>query len=231
MKTAAIIVAAGRGNRMGADISKQFLTIGSLPILARCIQKFNSCQLVDEIILVTSHEYIDYCQTEIVGRFHLEKVKRIVEGGSYRQQSVKNGLFALHKNTDIVLIHDGVRPFVSIEEIELSIQFAQKKGCCVLGTPVKDTIKIADTNKQILSTPDRSTLWAIQTPQTFPYPMILKAHEKAEQERFIGTDDASLMEWMGEKVFIIKGSYENIKITTPEDLIIGEAITKRQEIN
>jgi 2-C-methyl-D-erythritol 4-phosphate cytidylyltransferase len=164
---------------------------------------------------------MDYCLKEIVERYGYRKVSQIIPGGKRRQESVKNGIDALPEGTEIAVIHDGVRPFVTREMIEDSIRSAERFGAVVMAMPMKETIKMANPDGTILKTLDRETLWQIQTPQTFQANVIREAHQKASEEGFTGTDDASLVERLGMKVHILPGSYTNIKITTPEDLILA----------
>ncbi|KGG80109.1 2-C-methyl-D-erythritol 4-phosphate cytidylyltransferase [Caloranaerobacter azorensis H53214] len=222
-----IVPAAGMGKRMNSKINKQFIKIKDIPVLARTLMEFNKCDYIDEIIVVTRYDEIDFCQKEIIEKYKLDKVKKVIQGGKERQDSVYNGLKEVNKKSDIVLIHDGARPFVKRNIIEENIKFALEYGACVTGVPVKDTIKKVDLNGEIISTPNRKELWAIQTPQTFRYDLILKAYEKAKLDNFLGTDDSMLVERMGYKVKIVMGDYSNIKITTPEDLIIAETLVDK----
>jgi 2-C-methyl-D-erythritol 4-phosphate cytidylyltransferase len=221
MKVAAVIAAGGRGRRMNSTLSKQFLMLKGRPILYYTLNTFESLQEIDEIILVVGSSDIIYAQREILMPYRFRKVK-LVEGGKERQDSVYNGLRSCSPQTDIVVIHDGVRPFVTRKIILDSIEAAKKYRAVGVGVPVKDTIKVVDKGF-ILNTPDRKTLWAIQTPQTFEYSLILKAHEEARKSGFYGTDDTVLVERLGFPVRMIEGAYENIKITTPEDMIVAEA--------
>ncbi|MFA5577382.1 MAG: 2-C-methyl-D-erythritol 4-phosphate cytidylyltransferase [Tissierellaceae bacterium] len=224
-----IIAAAGMSNRMGSKINKQFIAIGSKPILAHTVEKFEKCRYIDEIIIVSKEEEIEYCRKEIVRKYRFNKVTNIIRGGKERQDSVYNGILALDERSDIVLIHDGARPFVKIENIEDSIECVEKHGACVIGVPVTDTIKIVGEHKSIDKTPQRSLLWAAQTPQAFYKDIILGAYEKAQIDGFLGTDDSSLVERMGHEVRMVMGSYENIKITTPEDILLGESLIRDRE--
>lgn len=222
----AVIVAGGKGKRMGIDINKQYIKIGGKEILARTIETFNAIEDIDEIIVVSPEEEIQYCLDSIINAYGFEKVKKVVKGGKERQDSVYNGLKACSEKTDIVLIHDGARPFASKEIILKSINEARKNGACAVAMPMKDTIKIVDENQFVIDTPDRRKLYAVQTPQTFKYDLIVSAHNKALNEKIEATDDTMLVEYIGGKVKIIEGSYLNIKITTQEDLIFAEAILK-----
>lgn len=227
----AIIVAAGRGNRMGTDVSKQFLHLGGKPILAYALEKFQRCEAIDEIILVTRKDYIKYCRKELVQAYGFTKVKKIVAGGSERQDSVYKGLNEVDKRSAIVAVHDGVRPFVNVADIQKTIMSAVRCGSGILGVRAKDTIKICNPKKVVASTPVRDYMWYIQTPQTFKYDILMDAYKKAERDDFLGTDDSMLVERLGVQVKIVEGSYNNIKITTIEDLTVGEAYLNMDGVN
>lgn len=226
----AIVVAGGRGKRMGKSISKQYIKIKGKEIIALTLEVFNNSRIVDEIILVVPCEDVDYCTTEIVKKYNLEKVKRIIDGGAERQESVYKGLLNCNSKTDIVIIHDGVRPFISDKIIADGVQYATRYGACTTAVPVKDTLKVVDEDGFSVSTPDRNKIRMIQTPQTFKYNLILDAHKRAILEGIIATDDTMLVESLGNKVKIIDGNYFNIKITTVEDLIYAESILDRGDI-
>ncbi|MBQ3615718.1 MAG: 2-C-methyl-D-erythritol 4-phosphate cytidylyltransferase [Anaerotignum sp.] len=221
----AVIVAAGKGKRMGTDISKQFLPLCGKEILTHTVEVFEKADRIRDIVLVTGTDSLQDVQ-DMVREYGWQKVISVVAGGKERQDSVWNGLQAVSEDTEIVLIHDGVRPFVTEEILDLSIETAVEMGGCVAGVPAKDTIKVCNSENIAVDTPDRSTLWQIQTPQTFRKELIVKAYEQAKAEGFAGTDDASLAEYSGYSVKVIMGSYRNIKITTKEDLLIGEAFLK-----
>lgn len=221
----AVIVAAGKGKRMGTEISKQFLPLGGKEILAHTVEKFERAKAIRDIVLVTGAEALEDVKN-MAREYGWGKVRSVVPGGRERQDSVWNGLREVSEDTEIVLIHDGVRPFVTEEILNCSIETAREMGGCVAGVPAKDTIKVCNGENIAVATPDRSTLWQIQTPQTFRRAVILKAYENAKKDGFIGTDDASLVEHSGYPVKVILGSYRNIKITTKEDLLIGEAFLK-----
>jgi 2-C-methyl-D-erythritol 4-phosphate cytidylyltransferase len=221
-----IIAAAGMSNRMGSKINKQFIFINNKPILVHTLEKFEECSYIDEIILVAKEDEVDYCRKEIVKKYNFNKVSKIIRGGKERQDSVYNGILALNEKTNIVLSHDGARPFVKIENIIDGIKGASKYGACVVGVPVKDTIKVVGSSDEIAETPKRDMLWAAQTPQCFKKEIIQEGYRKAIEDGYIGTDDSGLVERMGIDVKMIMGSYENIKITTPEDLILAESILK-----
>lgn len=219
---AAVIVAAGSGRRMGMSISKQFLRLGEKEILAHTMEQFEKSAAVHEIILVTGQENFERIH-RMAAAYGWKKLAAVVEGGAERQDSIWNGLSRTSQDAEIVLLHDGVRPFVTEEMIQQSIQTALETGACAVGVPVKDTIKICGTDGMALETPDRSCLWQIQTPQTFRREVIFQAFEKARKDGFIATDDTSVAEYAGFPVKVIPGSYRNIKITTQEDLLIAKA--------
>ena len=220
-----VIVSAGRGSRMKADINKQFLKLQNKEVIAHTIDKFYNNENIGEIIVVVREDEAEFFKINIIEKYGYKNIK-IAFGGSERQDSVYNGLKMVDENCKIVLIHDGARPFVNNETIDSAIESAKENKCVIVGVPVKDTIKVIDENNNVCDTPDRSTLWSIQTPQVFDYSLIMKAHEKAREDNYYGTDDSMLMEYFGQKVKVVEGSYNNIKITTPEDLKIGEEILK-----
>lgn len=220
----AIITAAGKGTRMNSELNKQYIEIAGIPVLARTLAVFQECEYIDEIIVVVNEDDINFCRHRIVEHYNFSKVKALVSGGTERQNSVYKGLCAAKPDCEIVLIHDGARPFVTNNNIVNCINAAKAYGACGLGVRLKDTVKISDQNGFVEATPDRSSLWSIQTPQGFGYKLIMNAHEKAIKSGYIGTDDMVLVERHGIPVKIVEGNYQNIKITTPEDLVIGEAI-------
>lgn len=226
MNVRAIIAAGGRGERMGGELPKQFIEIKKKPLIAYTIEKFEKCDLIDEIVLVVPDEYVGLCSYQVVDVFDLRKIRKIVSGGKERQESVYKALLSLSANTDVVTIHDGVRPFVSMEKIIKSIERCQKDKAVILALPINETVKRVE-DEVVITTLDREKLWVAQTPQTFEYKLILEAYKKAEQDDFIGTDDSSLVERLGVKVRILFGDHENIKITTPEDLVLAERILER----
>lgn len=208
---------------MGAAVNKQYLPLGDRPVLSHTIALFDRNPRVDHIIVICPKAEIPLCQQEVIEPFGFTKVRPLVAGGAERQDSVRNGLQACQANDeDIVLIHDGARPLLSPDLIEPVIAATERFGAAIVGVPVKDTIKQV-TNGLIDTTPDRSRLWQAQTPQSFRFGLIRDAHIKALQQNYYGTDDASLIEWLGAPVAMIEGSYRNIKITTPEDLVLARA--------
>lgn len=217
----AIIMAAGKGSRMKVNKNKQFILIKDKPILAYTIEKFEKSSLIDEIVLVASEDEVDYCKREIVYKYNFTKVTKVVSGGSERQKSVMKGLKAV-KNADIVLIHDGARPFVSSRIIEDGIRYAKIYGGAACGVEPKDTIKVKDRNGFSEKTLNRNELFCVQTPQCFKYDLIFDAHIKAEKDGILATDDTAVFEMAKNKVYLYEGSYNNLKITTPDDLYAAE---------
>jgi 2-C-methyl-D-erythritol 4-phosphate cytidylyltransferase len=234
MKTIAIIAAGGQGKRIEgvhpkAKLPKQFLILKDKPILAHTVDKFEWCELIDEIILVVPENYLEYCSQKVVDKYGFKKVRKVVCGGKERQDSVYSGLKACPNNSSIVVIHDGVRPFISPDKISESIKICQEKKSVgvVLAVPVKETVKRVEQS-HIIITLDRNKLWLTQTPQTFEYKLILDAYEKAEKDDFVGTDDSALVERLGFSVTILEGDYRNIKITTMEDLQVAEKLLEME---
>lgn len=219
-----VIVAAGRGSRMGAKESKQFLLLADKPIIVHTLAAFDRHPLIREIVLVTGEQDVPRCEAWIA-EYGFTKQIKVIPGGAERQHSVYQGLAEI--SAPWVLVHDGVRPFVTSREITSCYKSAVEHGAAVLAVPVKDTVKQVDAEGFVTATPDRRSLWAIHTPQAFRRSDLLLAHKWAESEGFTGTDDASLIERMGIAVKVIEGGYHNIKITTPEDLGIAETILKR----
>lgn len=224
MKASAVIVAGGKGLRMKSKTRKQYLSLAEKPVLAFTIMAFDKCEHVREIILVVPENDLDFCQKKILSLLSLNTKVQIVPGGTQRQDSVYNGLCAV--NESIVAIHDGVRPFIAPDLISSTIIHAAETGACIPGIQAFDTLKKVDKNNCIDHTLERESIWLAQTPQTFEYSLILEAHKQARKENFIGTDDASLVERMGKEVKVIPGTRLNIKITSPEDMILAQAIHK-----
>ncbi|HZX21659.1 MAG TPA: 2-C-methyl-D-erythritol 4-phosphate cytidylyltransferase [Clostridia bacterium] len=229
MKTSAIIVAAGKGKRMGEGYNKQYIPLAGKPIVAHTIEVFENVDSIDEIVLVVGKGETDLAKKDIIHKYNFKKVVKIIEGGTKRQDSVYNGLKEIDADCNIVLVHDGARPFITGNIIEKSIKTAGDVGACVVAVRVKDTVKVVNKNMEVDYTPDRDILWAVQTPQVFEYKLLLEAYKKLRADNIKVTDDAMLVEKLGHTVKIIEGSYENIKITTPEDLILGEGILRKRE--
>lgn len=226
-KCTAIVLAAGQGKRMGTKVQKQYLEIDGKPVLYYSLNVFEQSAVIDEVVLVVGENQVEYCYSEIVLKYGFDKVKTIVEGGAERYHSVWNGLQKVNED-GYVFIHDGARPFINEEILNRAYEDVQKCKSCVVGMPVKDTIKLADSEGFVNNTPERSLVWMIQTPQVFESGLVKKAYALLmEQDNVQVTDDAMVVEQMlGHKVKLTKGSYENMKITTPEDLDIAEIFVK-----
>lgn len=225
-KIAAIVLAAGAGKRMNSAVHKQYMLLEGKPVLYYALKAFEESE-VTEIILVVGAGEEEYCRTEIIEKYGIGKVGAVVQGGRERYHSVYAGLNAA-QGADYVLIHDGARPLVTADIIKRSIECVRTGQSCVVGMPVKDTIKILDNDGFAKETPDRRTLWQMQTPQTFPYQLIKAAYAKiiAEDDSTV-TDDAMVLEKAaGQRVKVIEGGYQNLKITTPEDLLVASAYLK-----
>jgi 2-C-methyl-D-erythritol 4-phosphate cytidylyltransferase len=223
MNVVVLIPAAGMGRRMGAAVNKQYLPLNDRPILAHTIALFDNHPRVDRIHVIIPAAEMAQCRAEVLEPCGFRKVGELIAGGAERQDSVRNGLLACGAETDdIVLIHDGVRPLLPATLVDRIVDRVMADGACVVGVPVKDTIKQVRDGR-ITGTPDRRFLWQAQTPQAFRFGQILRAHEQAVEDGFCGSDDASLVERLGLPVGIVKGSYRNIKITTPEDLLLARA--------
>ncbi|MBR1899614.1 MAG: 2-C-methyl-D-erythritol 4-phosphate cytidylyltransferase [Lachnospiraceae bacterium] len=239
-KNIAIVLSAGRGSRMHSDVPKQYMELCGMPVIAWSLKAFQEFEPVDEIILVASEEDIDYCRYEIIEKYQYDKVSRIVPGGAERYLSVWEGLKAAgkilgtvppeagsaEKQEAVIFIHDGARPLIDQPILDRALRCAQEHGACVVGMPVKDTIKIADAEGFAAQTPDRSLLWQVQTPQVFSFPLVYEAYRKLTEEGVTAvTDDAMVVELeTSVRVKLVKGSYRNLKITTPEDLSIAECL-------
>lgn len=229
MNVHVIVPAAGAGRRFGADIKKQYLMLGDRPLLAVTLERLASHPRVDAITVVAPADELEYCRNEVIEHFGIDKVVGLVEGGAERQDSVRNGLQACQAaDDDIVLIHDGVRPLLPLETLDALIDAAVTEGGSLLAIPAQDTIKEA-ADGQVVGTLDRSRLWQAQTPQAFRYERILDAHQRARQDSYQGTDDASLLEWCGWPVAVVPGSAYNLKVTTPEDLVLAKALLAAEE--
>lgn len=220
----AIILAAGKGTRMKAQLNKQYLFLKGKPIIAHTLNAFERSSLIDEIILVINKNDVELCKRNILKKYKFKKVAKIISGGAQRQESVLNGLAQINPKSEIVLIHDGARPLVTEQVIKRCIDGAKEFGAVSAGVPIKDTIKIMKKDGFVNFTPKRKDVWITQTPQGFKVEIIEEAHRIATKDNVLGTDDAMLVEHIGREVKMIEGDYENIKITTPEDLITAEAI-------
>ena len=226
-RNTAIVLAAGQGKRMHSKVQKQFLEIQGYPVLYYSLRCFQESPLIQDIILVTGEESISYCIEEIVQKYGFTKVSAVIPGGKERYDSVYAGLCEC-RDCEYVLIHDGARPFVTEEILKRGLQKVKETGACVIGMPSKDTVKLSDEEGNVKETPNRKCVWTIQTPQIFSYSQIREAHDSIRQKDMSKiTDDAMVVEQeTGAKVALAEGSYQNIKITTPEDLDIAEAFLK-----
>lgn len=224
LRTVAIIPAAGLGLRMGGAVRKQFLPLGGLPLLVHSLRVFQSSPVIDSVILAVPEEDVQYCRAEIIGVHGFTKVTYVVAGGRERQDSVRQALAVVDQNVRLVVIHDAVRPFVTDAMVRQIVEAASADGAAIIALPMRDTVKQVGADHLIERTIDRKALWLAQTPQAFRRDWLEEAHRKAESEGLIATDDAFLLEWMGHPVRVVEGSGENIKVTRPEDLVIGEAI-------
>ena len=220
----AVVPAGGCGMRMGSNIPKQFLTLGDVPLLVHALKTFEFSSIISEIILVVPEDDCAYCREHIVRSYGLKKISRTVGGGRRRQDSVLNGVQATNPNSDIVVVHDAVRPFVTERMIADAVEAARKHGAAIVAIPVRDTLKCAKPEGLIEGTLNREELWLAQTPQAFRRDILLRAHELSEADGVDATDDAFLVERMGLPVGIVQGSFDNIKVTRPEDLQMGQAI-------
>lgn len=225
----AVIVAAGMGKRMQSNINKQYIKLRDKEVVAHTIEVFDKNDNIDEIIVAVREDEEEFFVEHVLNKYNFDKKIKIAHGGNERQDSVYNGLKKVSKECNIVLIHDGARPFVSDAIINNSIEEAIENKAVVVGVPVKDTIKVLDDKNIITNTPNRKYVWAVQTPQSFDYELLMKSYDNAFENNFFGTDDAMLVENMGYNVKMIMGSYENIKMTTKEDLNFAEQILKSRE--
>lgn len=235
MKTVAIVLAAGSGSRMQSDVKKQYMEIGGKPLIYYSLKAFEE-SVIDDIVLVVSRGDVEFVKRDIVEKYGFDKVTAIVEGGLARYHSVRLGLQAAAGDCDYAFIHDGARPFVDTDIILRALQAVKEYKACVVGMPAKDTIKIADEKGFAATTPDRNLMWTVQTPQVFSYNMILDLYKRLDREEgelmakgINITDDAMVVEYYTDtRVKLVEGSYDNIKITTPEDIAVAEAILARK---
>ena len=209
---------------MANSVKKPYLRLAQKPILAHTIQRFEQHTAVDAIFVIVDKDDFTDCQTRVLEPYAFTKVQELVAGGETRQMSVYNGVRALSADVDFVVVHDGVRPFVTDETIAACLTAADECGAAVAAVPVKDTIKISDENAFIVETPARERLWAVQTPQVFRKSLLAEAHQTAREQQRTATDDAALVEQLGFPVKLVMGNYANLKITTPEDLRVAEAL-------
>ena len=224
MKVGAIIPAAGRGKRIGASVPKQFLEIQGKSLLYHTLTVFASCKLIDYVVLVMPRADVDEMGEDWLNKYEI--VRKVVVGGEQRQDSVYNGFSSLEEGTDIVVVHDGVRPFTTPQMIIATVEAAQQHGAAITAIPVSDTVKQA-ADGFVKQTVSRDGLWRVQTPQAFQCGLLQQAFKKAKKDSYYGTDEGSLVEYLGERVKIVPGSELNIKITRKEDLVLGESLLSR----
>lgn len=229
VKVAAVVPAAGRGNRMGTDVKKQYLLLDGAPVLGHVLRILDESSVIDSIAVVTGPGEEDYCRGNVVEQLGISKVTAIVPGGKERQDSVYRGVLALSPDTGVILVHDGARPLLDPACLPAIVQAALDHGAATLAVSSKDTVKLAGEDGFVSSTLPRERIWLTQTPQAFKYDVLEQAHRYARREGIAGTDDAGLVEMMGLPVKIVPGSYENIKITTPEDLTLAVAILRHRK--
>jgi len=224
MKVGAIIPAAGRGKRIGAPVPKQFLEIQGKPLLHHTLTVFASCKLIDYVVLVMPRADVDEIGEDWLNKYAI--VREVVVGGEQRQDSVYNGFNSLEEGTDIVVVHDGVRPFTTPQMITATVEAAQQHGAAITAIPVSDTVKQA-ADGVVKQTVSRDGVWRVQTPQAFQCGLLQQAFKKAKKDSYYGTDEGSLVEYVGERVKIVPGSEMNIKINRKEDLVVGESLLSR----
>ena len=233
----AIVLSAGQGKRMGTSIQKQYIELCGKPIIFYCLEAFEKSEIIDDVIMVAGAGQEDYVTEEIVNKYHFGKVRAVIPGGKERYDSVWNGLKAIRDGMageeakeGYVYIHDGARPFVDEQIIKRGYACVKANRACVAGVPSKDTVKIVDENQFAVNTPVRKYVWIVQTPQVFETELITQAYKNLmEHDRENVTDDAMVVEHLsGTKVRLVEGSYENLKVTTPEDLVLAEALLKKR---
>lgn len=227
MLAVAVIAAAGEGKRAGAGVPKQFRLLLNKSVVAWALDSFERSKLTNEVILVVSSGWVKTVREEVVGKYGFKKVKAVIVGGRTRQESVFRGFEKIREKECIVCIHDGVRPFATPDLIDRAIEAANVFGASITAIPTKDTIKYTTDDGFVWWTLDREFMWAAQTPQCFKYKLLQAAFESAKKDGFIATDDASLVERIGERIAIVQGEEENIKITSQLDFVLAEAIARR----
>lgn len=228
----AVVPAGGQGVRMDSSVPKQFLTFGGIPLLVHALQTFESSPIISEIILVVPESDCDHCRNKIVPSHSIKKVKQVVAGGRKRRDSVLNGLQAASSSTEIFVVHDAVRPFLTESMIDEVVEAARKYGAAIVAIPTRDTVKRVDSKGFINETVSRDDLWLAQTPQAFQRDLLLRAHQQGQVDGcFDATDDAFLVERLGLSVAVVQGNSDNIKLTRPEDFQMAQAIlaAKRME--
>ncbi|HWU37712.1 MAG TPA: 2-C-methyl-D-erythritol 4-phosphate cytidylyltransferase [Candidatus Acidoferrum sp.] len=229
MHVTAIVPAAGGGTRMEAGQPKQYLLLAGVPLLSHTLRALQAAECLDELILVVPLGHDERCRREILQPFGIA-VQAVVPGGEDRQASVYAGLLHARAETDLILVHDGARPFVSPALVREAVRVAGESGGAVVAVPVTDTIKLADGDGWLLATPERGRLWAAQTPQVFPAPLFREAHARALRDGFRTTDDSALVERLNRPVRLVPGSAENLKITTAADLLLADQILRARQM-
>ncbi len=231
MNVHALVPAAGNGRRIGGDTKKQYLELGERPVLAQTLVRLAAQPQIVSIHLIVPEADIAFCRAELVDLYRLEKISGVVAGGAERQDSVRKGLEACGaESQDVILVHDGVRPFFPKDQIGPLIQLAATKGAALLAVPAQDTIKEV-FDGEVRATLDRRLLWQVQTPQAFRFDRLFEAHQRAHAAGYIGTDDASLIEWCGWPIAVLTGHPYNLKITTPADLALARALLAAGEVS
>ena len=220
-----VFPAAGQAHRMQVGLNKVFLTLAGKPMLLRTLLTFSKVPDVGELIVAVGADEVEPV-TSLLGRVKGLAPWRVLEGGTERQYSIRNGLALVSEEADIVLVHDAARPLIRCDTIEELIRVVRAEGAAIIAVPEKNTIKIAAEDGTVAATPPRSSLWQVQTPQGFRKDILMEANRKADEDGFLGTDDASLVERLGVPVRIVRGEYSNIKVTTPEDMVVAEAILR-----
>ena len=227
-KISVLIPAAGQGKRMKTSVKKPYLMLGDKPILSHTIERLEQNSVIDEIIVIVDEADLTTCDEVVISPFQFRKIRELVAGGETRQVSVFNGIQTLSDDVDFVVIHDGVRPFIDDDIIFRCLEATAECGASVAAVPVKETIKVANRDGFIDHTPERDLLWRVQTPQVFRYSLLVDAHHKAIKEGVSAPDDASLVEKLGHPVKLVLGSYRNVKLTTPEDLLLAETLLNKK---
>lgn len=223
-RVAALIPAAGSGRRMGGEMAKPYMPLGGREILTRTLDVFENCAVIDEIWLIVAAEQRDFCRRAIVERYGFQKVRGIVTGGAERQESVWRGLQQVASSVDLIVVHDGVRPFVSATLVRQTLRSAAQHGAAITAVPLKDTLKRVSEMGQVEMTLPRERLWRTQTPQAFQRILLHAAFQHAREQGLVATDEAGLIEAFGHPVHVILGAEQNVKITTPDDLRVGESL-------
>ena len=231
MNVHVLVPAAGSGSRVGGETKKQYLDLGEQPVLVQTLSRLASLHQVTAIHLIVPEDDVAFCRAELVEKYRLDKIGSVIVGGQERQDSVRNGLESCGaEDNDVILIHDGVRPFFPKEQIGPLVQLASVEGAALLAIPAQDTIKEVFDGR-VRSTLERGLLWQVQTPQAFRCERIREAHRRAHAGGYVGTDDASLIEWCGWPVAVLPGHPHNFKITTPADLVLARALLEAGEVS